>query len=98
MVVIERARAQEAQNVHSSTTTDVEDRERETSDCGRRVQRKDSLRNQMSATGQLQARLEKKVDLHVSVEGKAAVSKTRIATTGILRAAFTLKKTMRIRR
>ena len=50
-------RAQEAQNVRSSTMTKVEEREKETSDSGHQVRQKDSpLRNQNSATGQAQTR------------------------------------------
>ena len=55
----QQAPAQEAQNVRSSTMTRVEEREKETSDWGRQVQRKDNpLRNQKPVTGQAQGRQE----------------------------------------
>ena len=89
-----KARAQEAQNVLSSTMTKVEEREKQTSDCGRQVQQKGGpLRNQKSVTGLAQAREEKKVDFFVSVARRTAVFKiNHNASTGILRSAFFTNK------
>ena len=63
--------------------------EKERSDCGRQVRRKDSLiRTQKSATGKTQARQEQQVDLLVSATRRYRFYMTRIATTGILHASF----------
>ena len=89
-----KARAQEAQNVLSSTMTKVEERAKLTSDCGRQVQQKGSpLRNQKSVTGLAQSREENKVDFFVAVARKIAVFKIKNnASTGILRSAFFTNK------
>ena len=77
-----------------STMTKAEEREKQTSDCGRQVQQKGSpLRNQKSVTGLAQAREEKKVDFFVSVARRTAVFKiNHNASTGILRSAFFTNK------
>ena len=89
-----KARAQEAENVRFKHEDQSRGKgKKETSDCGRPVQRQDSLvRCQKSGTGQAQARQEKRVDRLASVTREEAFQKTSIVTAGILRSASFTKE------
>ena len=88
-----KARAQEAQQVHSSTMTKTEEREKEinVSECPVRQHVESLFENQKSATGQEQAFQDETTDSRL-VTRKGVACKIKIAITATLRSAYFTKE------